>query len=38
MGKFFKWLGITIIIGVATLGVGLIIWGVIALIKKMRDS
>lgn len=38
MGKFFKWLGIVIVVGVATLGIGLIIWGVIALCRKMLDS
>lgn len=38
MGKFLKWLGIVLLIAVATLGIGLIIWGVIALVRKMRDS
>lgn len=38
MKKFWKWLGIVVLVGVATLGVGLIIWGVIALIKKALDS
>lgn len=38
MKKVLKWLAIVIIVSIATFGIGLIIWGVIALIKKMMDS
>lgn len=38
MNKFWKWLGIALLVTVATFGVGLIIWGIWALIKKAIDS
>lgn len=38
MSKFWKWLGIILLTTVATFGVALIIWGIVALIKKVRDS
>lgn len=38
MGKFFKWLGIALVVTVLTFGIGLIIWGIVALIKKGVDS
>jgi hypothetical protein len=38
MSKFWKWLGIALLITAATFGIGLIIWGIVALIRKVRDS
>jgi hypothetical protein len=38
MSKFWKWLGIALLVTVATFGIGLIIWGIVALIRKVNDS
>lgn len=38
MSKFFKWLGVALVVTVLTFGAGLIIWGIVALIKKAMDS
>lgn len=38
MGKFWKWLGVMIVLTIATFGIALIVWGVITLIRKVRDS
>lgn len=38
MGKFFKWLGVALLVTVLTFGIGLIIWGIVALIRKAMGS